>query len=161
MKKLIGVAIVVLLVAVNPMFRMVTGTGYSYGEPEMRRAVEGTWTLTPEHGAAIHFTVVERGRHVPREGLIRSAGACGDRSFVHTADACMDTSSLELAITSADSRLDRGRFHVFAYDFEFGVLELDAGNQLVLDAHVDTAGGAYQVEYFIDGKQVPATLVRM
>jgi hypothetical protein len=160
MKKLIGVAIIVVLVAVNPMFRMVVHD-YSYSETDMRHAVEGTWTLTPEHRAPIHFTATERSMHAAREGLIRSAGACGERSFVHTAGACMDFSTLDLAIASTDIPIHQGTFHVYDLDFHFGILELDANQSFQLSANVAPDGRVTSVALRLDGKPVPATLVRM
>jgi hypothetical protein len=160
MKKLIGVAIIVVLVAVNPMFRMFVHD-YSYSETDMRRAVEGAWTLTPAHGAPIHFTATERSMHATREGLIRSAGACGERSFVHTAGACMDFSTLDLAIASTDIKVEQATFQVFGLDFAKGELELRGGKQLQLRARITPAGIVSEVDLTIAGQQVPATLVRM
>ncbi|MEP6863077.1 MAG: hypothetical protein ABJE66_20795 [Deltaproteobacteria bacterium] len=160
MKKLIGVAIVVVLVAVNPVFRMFVHD-YSYSETDIRHAVEGAWTVTPEHGAAIHFTATERSMHAAREGLIRSAGACGERSFVHTAGACMDFSTLDLAITSTDITVEQATFRVIGLDFERGDLELLGGIKLRLRAQVAPDGRVSNVELTVDGHVVPATLARM
>jgi hypothetical protein len=160
MKKLIGVAIIVVLVAVNPMFRTVVDD-YSYSETDMRHAVEGAWTLTPEHGAPIHFTATERSMHAAREGLIRSAGACGERSFVHTAGACMDFSTLDLAIASTDVSVEQATFRVFGLDFKNGELKLDGGAHFRLSAEVAPDGRVSEPQLIVDGQQVPATLVRM
>jgi len=160
MKKLIGVAIVVVIVAINPLFRMVLHDDYRYSEADMRRAVEGAWTLTPEHGAPIHFTATERSMHAAREGLIRSAGACGERSFVHTAGACMDFSTLDLAIASTDVSVEQATFRVFGLEFTDGELRL-GGNKLWILAKLTPDGHASEVELTVDGKHVPATLVRM
>ena len=160
MKKLIGVAIVVVLVAVNPLFRMVVHD-FSYSETDMRHAVEGTWTLTPEHGVPIHFTATERSMHAAREDLIRSAGACGERSFVHTAGACMDFSTLDLAVASTDITVEEATFRVFGLDFEKGQLELLGGKRLRLRAQVAPDGRVSEVELTVEGQVVPATLARM
>ena len=160
MKKLIGVAIIVVLVAVNPMFRMFVHD-YSYSETDMRHAVEGAWTLTPEHGTPIHFTAAERNMHASREGLIRAAGACGERSFVHTAGACMDFSTLDLAIASSDLSVDQATFRVVGLDFQKGELELLGGTRLRLRAELTPDGRVVQVDLTVAGQQVPATLVRM
>jgi hypothetical protein len=161
MKKVIGVAIVVVIVAINPLFRMVLHDDYRYSEADMRRAVEGAWTLTPEHGAPIHFTATERSMQAAREGLIRSAGACGERSFGHTAGACMDISTLDLAIASSDVRIEQATFRVFGLEFRDGELRLGGANKLWILAKVTPDGHASEVELTVDGKQVPATLVRM
>jgi len=160
MKKLLGIAIIVVLVAVNPLFRMAIHD-YSYSEADMRHAVEGTWVLTPDGGAPIHFTATERSMHAAREGLIRSAGACGERSFVHTAGACEDFSTLDLAIASTDIKVEHATFRVFGVDFAKGVLELDNSPKLRLVAQLATDGKVTSVELTVDDHQVPATLVRM
>ena len=160
MKKLIGIAIIGVLVAVNPMFRMIVHD-YSYSEADMRHAVEGAWTLTPEHAAPIHFTATERSMHAAREGLIRSAGACGERSFVHTAGACMDFSTLDLAIASSDVSIDQATFRVVGLDFQKGELELLGGTRLRLRAELTPDGRVADVDLTVAGHQVPATLVRM
>lgn len=159
MKKLIGLAIIVVLVAVNPLFRVAVHD-YTYSEADMRRAVEGAWLLTPEHGAPIHFTAIERGMEKPREGLVRAAGACGERSFVHTAGACGDSSELDLAIASSDITSADATFSVYGLDFEHGTLEL-TGKQLSLEARIAPDGHAIRVDLFVGGREVPATLARM
>ena len=160
MKKLIGVAIIVVLVAVNPLFRAAVHD-YSYSEADMRRAVEGTWVLTPAHGAPIHFTVTDKGMHASREGWVRSAGACGERSFVHTAGACGDFSTLELEIASSDLRVHHATFHVWGLDFDTGTLEVDATQDLALSAKIWPDGSARSVDLMVGGQAQPATLARM
>lgn len=137
-RKLVMVAIGLAVLVLTPYF-LYSGDDpdveFQFGEAEMRAAVEGTWIvkLTPKQGPArsILFTVEQWGptAHSSRErGWIRSAAACGRRSFIKRAEACVDISNMELklvAIGDARSSTLSGRFHVFGKRFDRGGLHLD------------------------------------
>ncbi len=92
-----------------PVFTDTSGTGFQFGEPEMRAAVEGTWTLeVPQTGAtprALTFAIQRAGapaRASLDPGWIRSAAACGNRTFIKSAEACLDV--LQDAAQARDGR---------------------------------------------------------
>lgn len=98
----------------NPGFGCTSGPedDYQYGEAEMKAAVEGTWVVTlegsagapneeitlqvlgPVHAQPYKTQTVQEGRR----GIIRSAAACGTRTFLSSAHACVDSSRMPLTV---------------------------------------------------------------
>src|SRR5512140_605696 len=77
---------------------------YDYGDTELRAAVEGTWQLTTTTGRNLTFTIrqaKETERTHASRGLVQSAAACGHRTLVRSAEACMDVSEMPLVIATA------------------------------------------------------------
>ena len=83
---------------------------YNFGADEMRFAVEGIWSFTimPEGAAApVQVTVnVEQATTAPgaraetrSPALLRAAYACGGRTLVKSASACIDWTEMPLAVT--------------------------------------------------------------
>ncbi|HVU51488.1 MAG TPA: hypothetical protein VHL80_12420 [Polyangia bacterium] len=83
---------------------------YSYDAAEMRAAVEGVWsfTITPQGAAnTLQLTVkIEQATAAPGaqarssgRSLVRAAQACGSRTLVKSAGACLDSSVMPLAVT--------------------------------------------------------------
>jgi hypothetical protein len=131
---------------------------YQYGAAEMRAAVEGTWsfTIAPQDGSpAQHVTVrleqaasapqLEKTARAPGRSLVRAAWACGSRTLVRSAGACIDSSTMPLAVSvlSGDLVLSSGTlsgsFRVDGLTFTFGELEIDLGPYQVL-MRVDVYG---------------------
>ncbi len=129
----------------NPSFACggPTGPTFEYDAPEMSAAVGGTWMLTfvPDGGAITHvsFTVEQAaGPAAPtasaqRPGLVRSAEACGTRTLVRAAAACVDLTEMPLEVkfltgddTLATAALS-GTFRVYGTQFAYGDLELVLG----------------------------------
>jgi hypothetical protein len=134
---------------------------YQYGEIEMRAAVEGTWdvTVTTPEGTTAEFSVLlkqgtafgptasSRGA-TPRSGKgflgVREAKACGTRSFVAPAEACIDSSEMPLTVQflEGDTALGNtpiwdgsggttalfGSFTVHSLIFQQGYLSLTLGS---------------------------------
>ena len=76
---------------------------FQYGAAEMRAAVEGDWsfTITPDGGTATQVTLhVDQAAtaadagvaRAPGRSLLRAAYACGTRTLVKSAGACIDAS---------------------------------------------------------------------
>jgi hypothetical protein len=139
-----GLVVVVVGVAVflvTPYFvydRLLT---FQFGEAEMRAAVEGTWIveLMPKARPArsITLTIEQSGAsaHSSRERRwVRAASACGHRSFIRNAEACLDSSDMELKLIAvggdASSKLS-GKLSVSGTRFDRGRLELQ-----IDDSHV-------------------------
>jgi hypothetical protein len=83
---------------------------YQYGAAEMRAAVEGNWSFTimPDGASSpIQVTVkVEQAAttpgpqvNAPGRRFIRAAYACGSRTLVKSAAACIDSSVMPLVVT--------------------------------------------------------------
>jgi hypothetical protein len=94
---------------------------FQYGAVEMRAAVEGDWsfTITPDRGTATQITLhideaataADGGvARAPGRGLLRAAYACGTRTLVKSAGACIDATQMPLALTfvSGDATLGGG-----------------------------------------------------
>lgn len=121
---------------------------FQYGAPELRMAVEGDWalTITPATGAAMHVVVhVVQGSGAAvsleppvRGGVVRAAYACGTRTLVRSASACVDSSEMPLAVSyvSGDASFAgasmSGRFSVHSLVFALGDLELQIGPYQIL-----------------------------
>ncbi len=125
----LAVVVVALAVAiVNPWFLWRWGNpSFEFGEAEMRAAVEGTWTIVrPDvSGCARLLTVhIEQERESVRSsrsdvGLVPSAEACGERSFVKSGEACVDRTEMPLHVVALDgstAQLD-GRLTVYGTRF--------------------------------------------
>jgi hypothetical protein len=119
---------------------------YHFGAPAMTFAVEGNWTftITPEGGAAPQTVTVRVEQAssadggattaaAPRRSLIRAAHACGGRTLVKSAAACIDFTTMPLAVSvvSGDPYFSRttptGTFLVYGYEFSQGTLFLTVG----------------------------------
>ena len=152
----IGLAVLVL----NPWFGV---TGYRYGAPEMRAAIEGTWRLTitsddappVERTFTIEQAATDPSEVVPAEtpaaphasrGWIRRASACGSRSLVRSAHACMDVTRMPLDVKIAGgSKVLHAEFFVVGTSFSRGGLELVADDYW-LDAGIAPNGDVVRAD---------------
>jgi hypothetical protein len=124
---------------------------FNYGAADMRAAVEGVWSFTimPEGAAApvqvmvkVEQAATEPSPQARARGLtlVRAAYACGTRTLVKSASACLDLSQMPLIVSFVagdDSFMSApmsGTFLVYGTDFS------RASSQLYL-----TLGG-YQIE---------------
>src|SRR6185369_9810377 len=122
---------------------------FQFGAAEMRGAVEGDWsfTITPSGGGATHVTVhiaqaaaVVDGStaRTPGRTVLRAAYACGGRTLVRSAGACIDVSEMPLTVSvvSGDPVFSgaamSGTFRVYGLSFAFGDLELMIGPYRIL-----------------------------
>jgi hypothetical protein len=97
---------------------------FQYGAAEMRAAVEGDWsfTFTPNGGTATQVTLhIEQAAtagdagvaRAPKRGLLRAAYACGTRTLVKSAGACIDVTQMPLALTFVSGDATLGGSHLF------------------------------------------------
>jgi hypothetical protein len=116
---------------------------YQYGANEMRAAVEGTWSfaITPNDGPPTQVTVrLEQSATAPTtisralgRAWVRPARACGSRTLIKSATACIDISQMPLAVTyiSGDGAFSTavlsGAFNVYGTVFVSGDLQLMVG----------------------------------
>jgi hypothetical protein len=126
----LGVGALVL----DPVSGCFGSPDFKFGEREMRAAVEGTWQLTvqPPVGDTVTYTLEvtqsSKAQHAAR-GWVKSAAACGSRSFVRNASACMDTTDmpLDVHVASGPQSDAKGSFRIAGTTFQDGQLELDIG----------------------------------
>ena len=136
----------------NPSFACSDEPEFQYGAAEMRAAVEGDWsfTITPDGGDATQVAVhVDQAATAPstaaRAALVRAAHACGTRTLVKGAGACIDISQMPLAVsyvsgdTAFSSATLSGMFTVSGLVFGSGDLDLRIGPYQIL-SRVSTDG---------------------
>ncbi len=133
---------------------------YDFDEAELRAAIEGTWKLV-DGAHAIRFSVKEarEARHSSR-GFVRAAAACGHRTFVRSAEACMDTTemTLDVELIAGAHGTASGRLFVGGTRFESADLELELDGELVT---ARVAPGGAITDLWIAGASPPgATLTR-
>jgi hypothetical protein len=166
MRSLATLALGLAALVLNPMSACF-GPSFDFDAKEMRGSIEGTWQLTvPARGAApareIRFAVAqgkEAARtHAMNGGLVSAAAACGNRSLVKNAEACMDVSHMPLAITliAGASGTIPGELTVYGTSFSQGELETRIDGEL-LHAQISPAGTASQVML----SDAPSALVRV
>ena len=149
---------------VNPFFACDPEPSFDYGELEMRAAVEGTWKLTiPDANAPAHviaLTVHEASglqQHAERDGVFHLASACGTRSFIRNAGACMDVSEMKLEVTADAVEVKHAKFMVLSTTFERGLLELTLPSGTTVSGRISPTGIATDVSF----GNYHATLVRV
>lgn len=166
------VGMLVLVVdVVGPLFGY---ENWRYGEDEMRAAVEGTWELTIAEPDGTTKTwklgIRQRGTaaRAERDGWIRSAAACGDRTFVRSAHACITASSMPIEIAvleRPDTPPVSGEFYVNGTTFKRGHLTMHLGSdqqRLHVGASIDPTGKVLELSAEHPGANTrsQATLVR-
>jgi hypothetical protein len=140
----------VLSVAVfllNPSFACSDEPDFQFGAAEMQAAVAGDWafTITPTGGYAMQVTVhIDQGTapataaRTAGLALVRAAHACGNRTLVKSAEACIETTQMPLAVgyVSGDAAFASatlsGWFNVHGLTFTMGELDLMIGPYQVL-----------------------------
>jgi hypothetical protein len=140
--------IVPAIVILDPLGACGDGS-YKYGDSELRAAVEGHWHAVVK-GHEYDLTITQatdadlvRAR---QHGWVRSAGACGHRSLVREAAACVDSTTMPLLVADGEGRLAEGTFRVAGLEFGDGFLEVATRDgSLSIDAIVDPTGHARAV----------------
>lgn len=165
-------AVAVAVLVLNPVSGVLSGP--RFGAAELRAAVEGTWRLTVEGQGGENQTVTFRLaqgtaadlRQARAPGLVREAAACGGRSLVRSAGACMDETRMPLEVTliaegGEQRRTKPGEFRAAGDEFRGGELEV-AVAEVQLRARVAPGGEVQWVSsYGAAGKPLPSTLVRI
>jgi hypothetical protein len=116
---------------VNPFFGCDAEVTYSYDAADMRIAIEGSWKLHVDGKPDITLTIQQSAKaeqqHAMRATLVRSAAACGRRSLVRNAGACLDISEMPLDVEVAGMTTKqpaKGTFVVPFTTFEIGNLTI-------------------------------------
>jgi hypothetical protein len=102
LRKLFVTAVWLAALVLNPFYACEDGAeGFQFTEADVRGAIEGTWKLEIAGHAPITLAIREvHGAVQARAGTgwVASAAACGSRSFVRPAHACMDFTMMELDV---------------------------------------------------------------
>jgi hypothetical protein len=167
-KKLAAVSLGLAALVLSPFAACSLEPPWEFGAREMRAAVEGTWTIrspadpdTPGREYTVIITQSDEPRRAAAStrgwSLVAPASACGSRSFVRTASACVDGSSMPLDVQLVDGRmsLSSGDLVVLGRSFHSGRLEATVDG-LPLRATISPGGGASDVTL---GSQ-PSEMVR-
>lgn len=171
-KKLAALVLGLAALVLNPFFACsALAPGFELGADEMRAAVEGTWTITvPGNGVdapAVEFTVVIAQRasvaRLDDHSLVAPAAACGSRSFVKTAAACLDSTKMPLdvqIVKGPSTKPASGELVVYGTSFDNGRLDLTlAANEM--RAMVNAQGTARDARLIVDGSERDVELVRV
>jgi hypothetical protein len=165
-RKLVAVMIGLAVLVITPYFLFFR---FDYDDADLRAAIEGTWRLTLPGQESLVLSIAEAkapAQHASRS-FVRSAAACGHRTFVRSAEACIDSTEMELVVTTEPaSAPGRGRIEVTGRTFQAGRLELELA-ELNVFGKVQPGGSVADVEaYGLAGGKwaagIPgATLVRV
>jgi phage tail sheath gpL-like len=134
-------ALTVAALVLNPFYACVPEPSFQFTANEMAAAIEGTWTLTLEDRSYIfHIEAASARRQHSRASLVPSAHACGKRTVVKSAAACVDTTTLPVVVNVSGSTSD-GEFRVHGTRFVEGELVIDVADHRV-HARVNADGTA-------------------
>lgn len=147
---------------------------FQFGAAELRTAVEGDWlvTLTPDGGGAetyhVHLAQAaappSASEQLAPRSLVRSAHACGSRTLVASASACVNVTEMPLAVTLAagdppSSGTPSGKVNVYGTQFQMGYLDLVIGSYHVA-AILTPDGTVTNAHLAVGGAAGMATLAR-
>jgi hypothetical protein len=140
---------------------------YSYDAADMRIAIEGTWKLRIAGKPEVTLTIRQSDKveqpHAMRATLVRSAAACGTRSLVRNAGACLDDSEMPLDVEVAGMTLKqpaKGGFLVPGTYFDVGLLNIKL-DELEVYAHISPTGTVESASVSHGMDDIAATLVRV
>jgi hypothetical protein len=157
---LVMVAVVVggAVLVLSPLYWLFGGPDFEFDATQMRAAVEGTWTLKLAQSGELQQ------RDASSRSLVRSAAACGKRSLVKPAGACLDETDMPLDVTlltdSGSQRVARGAFVVVGTRFKVGYLDLSV-REINVSARVTPLGDIEEVSSQSSAGPLRATLVRI
>jgi hypothetical protein len=140
----------------------IMGSDWTYGEAEMRSAVEGTWKLTRASGEAVTL-IAKQGTAAKQHGdrgFVKSAAACSSRSFVRQAAACINMTNMPLDITAAGHEIVGAELVVASTTFTAGTLRFKLDGALV-EARVDPTGAVESAGLYVPGKDEKIMLQRV
>ncbi len=158
------------VLTLNPWFG-VTADVFQFEAPEVLAAVEGTWQLgiAASDGSprTIRFTLAQDRPVTPphaARGLVRSAAACGRRTLVKSASACIDITEVPLEVVwlaeAGPARQDPATFFVEGKRFHGGHFTATIGD-LALSAEITPDGKASDIRILERGAPSPAAATLM
>ena len=124
----LGLAALVL----NPFYACSTERAFRFSATEMRAAVEGTWTLElADRSYIFHIEqATEAKQQHSQRSVVGHAHACGKRTLVKSASACLDTSTMPVVVNVSGTTTD-GVFVVYGTTFRDGDLVIEVAGQAI------------------------------
>ena len=157
-----AVATALLAFVVNPGFGC--GEDFSFGENEMRQAVEGTYDLGLPGDATPRATFTLRFGNSDLSAVQQAH--CSNRTFVASAGACSPSSSMSLVgdvvggAASYQGKQVNGYFNVYGYQYQGGSLHIVFEHGPRVTARVTSMNELADVTVTEGMAPQPATLVR-
>lgn len=112
----------------DPAFSLGSGRHFEFGESEIRTALAGTWTVKLEHHAPLELHIeMKQVQRKPTTGFVRDAGACGSRTLIRSADACVDLTRvpLRVVVENHPKMVATGELAVLGLAWRVGQLDLE------------------------------------
>lgn len=141
---LVAGAFLFTALVVNPFYacRSQGPATYTFGIAEVRTAVDGAWSLSlpateaqPARTIALRLAVAAGPTHTSAAspGLVPRAYACGSRTLVASAAACIDSTQVPLTVTlvDGDDTPAKGALDIYGLRFDAGQLALELGGETV------------------------------
>lgn len=124
----LGLAALIL----NPFYACSTEREFRFSATAMRDAVEGTWTLElADRSYIFHIEqATEAKQQHSQRSMIGNAHACGNRTLVKSASACLDTSTMPVIVNVSGTMTD-GTFMVHGTTFRKGDLVIEIAGQSI------------------------------
>jgi hypothetical protein len=160
MRRVIALGLGLIVLVLSPIAYLWWPPSFHYGDAELRAAVEGTWQLEGPRPLTFSIRQAKAATHSSvGRGLVRPAAACGSRTLVRAAEACMDVSEMPLEVATSAGP-GSGSFIVTSTEFRAGQLSLTVPGGY-LSAMVAPDGSTHDV-MFGDGSipSQPARLMR-
>lgn len=182
-------AIFLLVFVVDPAGCGPATDDFSFGETEMVASIQGTWRIdvaATDGGGPSSLTIEMRQaegtgtavdappvRHRPwlRSGGVRRAYACGSRTFVKSAGACTDSSSISVRATVRTGNdllptdtIFTGDYVVQGTKFGMGELRLSSHPVLSIFAVIEPTGNVPRTDVTVGenpGVRTSATMTRV
>jgi hypothetical protein len=157
-----AVALGLLVFAMNPGFGC--GDDFSFGETEMRRAVEGTYDLGVPGEATPRATFTLRFGNSDLSAVQQAH--CSSRTFVASAGACSPSSSMSLVGSVVSGQVSyqgqklNGYFNAYGYDYQGGFLSVVFDHGPRVSARLTGTNELADVQLTEGAAPQPATLIR-
>lgn len=123
----LGVAALVL----DPSALVLADPGFNYSDAQLRPIAEGTWMLTRgDKSTTLLISEASAPEHAERErAWVREAGACGHRTMVRSAHACVDWTEMPLDVRAVSGELAgahaTGTLRAYGAKLDSAVLQIE------------------------------------
>jgi hypothetical protein len=135
--RFIAAAFALVVFIVNPGFGC--GDDFAFGPAEMKSAAEGTWELSFESDSAPRAIVtLQHSASYPSWSALPSAHACGNRSFMSSASACLSSTGMTFDVETVKAeepfaRATGAGLGVIGQSFSQGTLSVQFSNTVRVD----------------------------
>jgi hypothetical protein len=168
MRRCIGTVVGLFLIAavllIDPAF--LWRAKYNFDEADMRAAVEGTWRVkVRDDTITLGITQGGAADRYSSRGWIPTAAACGQRTLIRSASACVDETRMPLHVTVLASKTGqwhtaRGELSITSMSFTRAGLELEVAGMHV-EAEITRDGAVADIDAVDGGHPATVALVRV